>query len=431
MPQRGPSIVDAVTGLDTRAGPRQRSARRLGALGLVAGLCAAAPSAAEVQIAVDARAPLVMMVISPPGVRTATPSSALLALAGAALEPRTGLLLRSLEQAGVDESQVDACASERRFTCWVKAVDRHRGAGPSPRYLLVLVAHPAGEARARLISMLVDLEAATRAYRDADHRDPAWAEAVESRIFAVTIRTSATTVDLADRAALAQYFVQLFERDLRSPLERAGQWRPFSEVTIESAAAGLPIRVDGRLVGVTQAGLTRLIDFVPGSRQVVVDRANGDAERFDLTLTAGQVEQIRTTAAPLPMHAARSAVLWGGVASAVVGVAVGAAAGIIANDGLSSVCLVRAGASAADCPKVGTPTAGHDPDAAPALAVDTVNPAGVALAPLAAALIAAGGGWALGAGLLGPADDVPWWSIAIGVLAGGAAYGIGAALAAQ
>jgi len=56
-----------------------------------------------------------------------------------------------------------------------------------------------------------------------------------------------------------------------------------------------------------------------------------------------------------------------------------------------------------------------------------VNPSGVEMAPLALALVALGGTWSLGSWLFGEDEDVPWWSLGAGLLAGGLTYGIGVA----
>jgi len=384
---------------------------------LTLALLASIPATASAQIEVDPRAPVVLLIITPPGVQTSTPSSAFLEVAGAQLEARTSLAIRSMEQAGVDRGAIDRCDPTQRFTCWVTAVDRppHQG-----RFLISMIVHPAAAGHARLVPLLIDLAAARSYLATGDRQDSSWIERVEARIFADTIRGRPQTVDVRSRLALEGYFAQLFDERLRPVFERSGVWGALGSVIVESSDGGAPIAVDGRLIGLTQAGLTTLVDVKPGERSVRV----GEVATV-VSVTADAAVRIAPDGAPT--HVARAATFWGGVASIAAGVAVGIAGGVVAQDDVASACLVRGGASSEDCESIGGPGSARESDPEPSLSFDGVN-GGVPLVPLSASLIAAGVGWSVSAALLGDPDDVPWWGLAIGLIAGGAAFGVSAAI---
>jgi hypothetical protein len=161
---------------------------------------------------------LLMHVVSPKGQASRTPTSALLGAADRALAKNTDLIVRSLEQLGVDPGELARCPSEERLGCWTRTL---AAAGARPELLLILAVHPRPETQKdELYAILIDAAAASSAAdRSAGDR-----EALEQEIYAMSLESKPALVETSSTAALDRYFTNLVEHELRPVIERRGFW---------------------------------------------------------------------------------------------------------------------------------------------------------------------------------------------------------------
>lgn len=159
---------------------------------------------------------------------------------------------------------------------------------------------------------------------------------------------------------------------------------------------------------------TRFTDVPPG-RYRVTAAAPGHADgAWDLEMT--RANQSRT----LRLEPETGVARWG------VGLAGGLS--VVAAGGLTGLAVSRAGGSGITCANADCPSApGATFDPVVTEGGSDPNP-GFPVAPVAAGLGVAGAAWIVGALVEGEKDELPWWSIAIGVVAGAAAFGVGYAL---
>ena len=292
-----------------------------------------------------------------------------------------------------------------------------------PRYLLVLAVLPAPQASFQLYPVLLDTEQAGSIVDRARSGD---GERVEAAIFETSVRAPAKPI--ADVGELDAYFASVFDQNFRGAFERSGHWQPYGALVIDSAVEGLSIELDGRTIGATSAGATQLSKLIPGDRTLVLRGPRGHVQSETVRIDTGG--EVAVTALPPPgdPHIARAATLWTGAVVGVAGAVITGVALARAGDGVRGGCLVRPGDDPATCPQIGTLTFGYDAGAAPTTDPAAVNPSGVLMGPLGGALLLTGGTWAAGAALFGDDDDVPWWTLGIGLAAGALTYGLGAAL---
>ena len=101
---------------------------------------------------------------------------------------------------------------------------------------------------------------------------------------------------------------------------------------------------------------------------------------------------------------------------------------LLAGDDVRAGCLLRPG-SAAECPGIGPLRFGYgSTGTVPAIDPEAVNPGGVAVAPLGAALVVTGAVWIVGTGFLGEPRVPPWLELSVETAAGELAYRLTAAL---
>jgi hypothetical protein len=399
-------------------------------------LLAALPTDAPRTIAVDERTPSILLVTAPGGMAGGGHTSSLLRAASAAFAAHTDLRLLSPEQAGADLARFAACDRLVRLSCWVRAV-RPEASGtpeaPSPdsdedlRFLVVLASAPTADGRLRLSPMLIDTDRALEAIR-ALRPGAGGREAAEDAVFAGAERAASETIDPKDEAALDGYFRALVTRSLRSSLERTGHWSPQASLSLRTGAAGLGVRVDGRLVGTSGTGETLLTGLRAGRRELELVGPRGATSRVLVDLRPGEVHAVlleppRATAT----GAARPAALWGGLAVGVIGASL-TAVGLAQQGRIDARCLVRASEPDAGCPSLGYVSTRLEPDAAPTADPSRVDPGSFALAPLGFGLLGLGATTAVGTWLFTEAEEPPWWPLVAGLVVGGAAFAVGASL---
>lgn len=366
--------------------------------------------------------PTAFLVVTPPGVSARAPAADLMAAAAGALARHTHLRLRSLEQLGVDPTALDVCQGSAPLSCWARTV-HGLAAAERPRYALVLALQPAGPEREQVTLLLLDLDDATRRLDAAPTDDPEARAQVEDGLFATTPRAAPARLDLTEAEVRRGAFEAAVLDTFQAPLQAAGHWGGLGRIRLQDTLRGWPVRVDGLEAGVTAAVETTLEGAPAGPRRVSVVVPWGAPFEAEVTVAPGVDALVRVPAEPT-VHGARAAVRYGGLAVAAAGVAVLGVGLARARDGAGVTCLRRPG-DVGECAGLGTPTTGYDPGLIPSTNPGAVDAGGLAYVPMGAALVVAGGGASLWAWLESDEGAFPWWPLAVGLVAGGATYGLG------
>lgn len=283
--------------------------------------------------------------------------------------------------------------------------------------LMLLVALVDRAEGARLDVTLVDVPRAA-GIASASRGD----ENVEVEIAQSAVLARRATLPLADVAELANSVREMFESQIRPLLEAEGKWRPFGALEIYSDRPGLELSIDGRAIGATQLGATRVADVSIGTRTIVVRDALGVEHAGVAEVRASSVSIVDLRAAAAP-QVGRAVALWTGVGVAVVGAVITGIAASSAASRPQVICF----RGAPDCTEDQSSFATAGATYGGGLAAPR-NPGGVLLAPLGLSLVAAGGVSSLGIALFDDSDRVPWVEMLVGVVAGAATYGLCAAL---
>lgn len=369
-------------------------------------LAGALPSEAP---SVGERAPLVVVVLSPPQVPAQLAVSTLLETADRVVRPWTGLAVRSPEQAGAEPSALARCPTDRRLACWLSVAE---ALSPPPPFLLaVSVLARAGEPD-RVSAVLMDVARGAEVVRGVDGPDER-----EDLLQIHAAQATLGATPLADARALESWLTVLLTERWRPMLEARGQWMPLgrARLVLDQAAEA---ELDGRALGTLGPGEVLLDELRAGPRALRLTSADGRAQVVPLVLEPGVEARVAIVWPSAVAPILRTTTAWAGlgVAAAGLGLATWAAAASPGVQGLS--------------PCVGPACEGAQParwDDACTLTRD--DPAGcgatrgVRIAPLGLALLAGGATWALGAAL-GDTEAWPWLVWVVGAAAGAATYGV-------
>jgi hypothetical protein len=342
--------------------------------------------------------------------------SEVLRAAAAVVERRTNLVLLSPEQAGWDAELAAGCSSKNRLSCWARSV--RADSEPRPKYLLVVGILPQDERSESITSLLIDLEKARRAMQEIDRSTPSGEEMMEKRIYTESAQAAPAAVNARDRAELERYFEGVITVDFRRLLSSTGNLDLLGEIDLESPGEGWVVELDGKSIGATHAGHTRITELAPKTHSLAVIDPSGLHPRYETTLQigAGRTANVVVSNTGLQPGSARSiartAVFWGGAVTAVGGaVLVGASAliprsteQIVACSGTgcsqtphsSLVSFCELGSASASC------FSGRS----------RITPAALGLS-----LLALGGVSAVGTELIAD-DEAPWIPLAAGLGAG-------------
>lgn len=387
----------------------------------------AAPTARGAEV-VRSRVPAVLVVLTPPGKALTVPLSSVIEAASEAARWHTDLELRSPEQAGVATARLAACDARQRMTCWARAARTDLaavGAANAIRFIVVVVGRPVRPGIDRLNTLLIDLDAASLAYRSAVRTDPDWRDRVEDEIFRATAQGAAVTVDTRQPEALAAYFEDVVQGTLRDKLAEKGHWWPCGRLRVVEAPPGLALEIDGQPVGATGNGTTEIAPIQAGLRDVVVRGPQAHEVRASVEVRVGGEATVQWEGPPDGPHVARSITRWGGLGVVAIGAVVAGIGWARAGD-VETTCIRRT--DDASCPEVGAITVGFDPDEAPSTDPSQVNPSGVQLSSLGLALMTSGAAWSAGAWWLGEESSPPWWAWLAGLVVGSATYAVAAAV---
>lgn len=362
------------------------------ALSLVAaGLIAQAP--APTVLSARSPAPLALLLVTPTGEPGRVSRSEALRALEAVLDTRT-----ELRAVALDPSVNEACRG--RLGC---IVDATRSALSEASWLLVVTQITLEGEPDRVRALLLDLRALPL--------DPD-----EDAIDAASVRAEAREVATAE--ALRAVFARAFAGPFRPPLARAGRVRAQGRVRLAPTVPGALVHVDGRPVGTTGPGPTRIRGLAPGRHELRLTAPGRSPWAAEVEVASGPALLLEPELAPRPSarrDAVRAGLAIGGAATALAGGALLAVAFADASSDVKTACFT----SRPDCAGgQGFASFGYD---ASADRPEDVNPSGLGPGPVGAALAVMGTGVALGA--LFEEGETPWWSLGLSVAAGGAVLG--------
>jgi hypothetical protein len=372
------------------------------------------------------RTPAVLLLIVPKDATLRASSSALFDSTSRVLESDTRLILLPPERAGVDAATIAACDPGERFSCWLRAAR----AASAPKYVWVLIVQPAEHDREELTLFFIDAARALRESAQLPRDDPDHAEKLESLIFDLAIQVGPVQLDSIKPHELESWLRAAIAGPLAAALDPSQERAPLGRILLFAPHAGIPIALEGEVIGATQAKETELRDVRPGARRLAITVSGGPPLTRDVEVRAGRTTTV-AFALDLDLDLDENAPMLrygmfaGGAASVVLGgvflVAAVQRAGAVAEG-----CLMRPGDNAA-CEDLGAITFAHSPDDLPALDTERANPPSVPIFALALGLIAHGA--ISGAGALYFEDEGDLWiPFVAGIAAGALTFGAGALL---
>lgn len=292
-----------------------------------------------------------------------------------------------------------------------------------PGYMLI-VTHVAVQGRPdRVVAHFFNTDLALQVYHEAPRR-PGWADAVEDQVLEQAVLAEMRQPELLPSGVDA-FAESLFTEHLRPVLAARGHWLPFGTVEVRDAPAGGSVEVDGRTVGVTREGSTRLEEVPPGAHQVRIRHPDYQDLEASVVVETGRtalvqgkmkIDRSRSSAGP-------QVVFWSGAALAAAGLGVLVYA-VASDSGARTVCV---GDGADFCTEGTRFQAGSIRGSDPGV-LDPGPGGGVLLAPLGYSMLGSGLIMSVGSKTFEKKSEFPWWSVGIGLAAGAAAYGISAAV---
>jgi hypothetical protein len=235
-------------------------------------------------------------------------------------------------------------------------------------------------------------------------------------------------VQVSNVAGLRTYFEKLFADEFKASFEKSGNFEPYGQIDVQTDAPGLLIDLDGKVVGQTKSGMTRIAEVPPGTRKIGFEDPSKNWNRYEtqIEVKRGDVREVRPMLVRAPASGAvRQLTFWGGVGVAAIGAAITTYAAAQKMKGVYLVpCTNPNGTGCASAPPSGFTTF-CDLGGGGQSCVNGGK--GILAAPLGYSILAMGASWALGTEFFDAKEEIPWRSLLIGVAVGGAAYAISAA----
>lgn len=345
--------------------------------------------------------PLALLLVTPTGEPGRISRSEAIRTVGEALESRTELFPEI-----VDPSVNEDCKG--RLACIVRELRAASRSRHDPaRWLLVVTQITLEGEPDRASATLVDLRRAEGLV------DSVFGTDAEVRLDEASARAGPVLLESSDE--LASYLTRALDGPFRAPLAERGDLRAKGRLRIEPSVPGAIVQLDGRALGAVGSGPTVINRVRLGVHELRITAAGAPPWETWLELSAHAPEaSIRPEldASPGRRSFLRPGLAVGGGVLAAAGAALVTWAILQAGD-VDTACF----RSRPGCEE-GTGFAGFGYDAR-ASRPEAVDPEGIGVAPLGAALAIAGTGIALGA-LLEGGEGVPWWSLGLSVVAGGA-----------
>ena len=378
------------------------------------------------------RVPLAFLLVSPSGASARVRSSALIELVSEAFERRTDFAPRV-----VAPERASDCKG--RLGCMARVVrsdyDRERLRGPDgrslpfavhlerirdrrsdiPEVLLVLSSLALGD-EDRLLPTWVDTDRALEIFHEADRTRPDWEREVEAAVREQAVPVELPFGEVRDEHEARLWVEKLVESALRPELERTGHWEPYGELRIVGIPNGTALLYDERPLGAPADAVVLMTGVPSGAHTLALARGDLPVWAREVSVSPSQLTEVEVTLDIVEPHPLRTGLMWTGVGVGALGL--GATAWALAAQPSDTI----------------TYCSGSCDDRFLVLGEDTSgvrvgeSPSGVLLAPLGASLVLTGATWWLGSLLVGDEEEVPWLAFASGLVLGGAAYGLAAAL---
>ncbi len=305
-------------------------------------------------------------------------------------------------------------------------VDRLRRDGVVySRYLLVLTNVTREGQPDRMSALLVDTDQALALFHAADRRRDGWEDDLEARVAASAVLAEVRRKEIPTAALARGFMNDLFTKTLRPPLEEAGYYEPYGALEITCDVEGAGISIDGTTVGVTQDEPIAVRRVRPGTHVIELTDPKHAPFTVSVLVERGQTAPVSVDLRALENNPSRIAdriVFWSGIALSVIGAGVLVAAVATQDRDLVTACFDEPGGDCSGGSAFTTLGARHADDTAP----EDVNPRGLLLGPFGYSLIGAGATFTVGS--LFEEDSAPWISLIAGLVIGGTAYGLSAAL---
>lgn len=365
-------------------------------------LLALSQPVADLDASNTARAPAIVLVITPFGAETSAGRSAVLRILSEVIEEHTDLRARSLEQTGLDEQSFLACPGGERLSCWTKLVE------PTKANILFVVSLQGEREGDRIAVSAIDARQAAEVL--SSERDAAQAEDL---IFERAAHARPTIVDAGDPAKLLEHLEGVVTDELASLLTSVGHWRPFGEISLSVECERCALDIDGSTVGSVARGDVLVRGVRAGPRTLSYRTASAVTIRCTADVVRGERAVARCDEpAPAP-SVWPDVLLYGGAAAAALGTVAVAWSIERSASGPDGHCLTRGGETS--CDSLGFAGTAYSSGAAPAVGDDALR-GGVPLAPIGLGLLTAGGAWLITRWLAG--EDVVPWTALIGLGAG-------------
>jgi len=359
------------------------------------------------------RVPLTLVVSTPTGQVADISKSELIRIASDLVKEHTDFFPQDL-----DELVIEECKG--RLTCL--ALKSRRGEEGSEglqdaKYLLLISNVSIPDGADRLSIVLLDVEAALRIHRDAV-RKVGWQDEVEATISEEAVISPPLRSEVRDAQEATTFLATAFTRELARGLEDAGHWEPYGNIEISCEHEGAVIQLDGNGLGSTVSGVTELHRARPGARTLEIEQQGYEPFQTTVEVTRGGIAKVHVDLTSLPSNTTgivRQAVAWSGVAVGAVGVAL-SIFGAVKKGNAESGCFAPCDTGSQFI------TFGYDPSEVGS--TSNINPSGVAIVPLGAALAGTGLTWSLGSWLFAEDGDIPWIQLLVGAAVGGTTYAI-------
>lgn len=397
-----------------------------------------AEAAAPAQlITATERAPLAFILNTPTGAIANTSSSEVIRIVGDFFRRETSLTPQLIESdvvrscqgqitclvlaARPDYERNDLRLADGQLVPYREHVRRLKKAGETyARYLFMLSNVTVPGRPDRMTALLVDTDLALGLYHRTVQKRAGWKEDLEAQIATRAVPIPEARAVVKDAESARQFLEQVLTRDYVGTFEESGHWRPYGTLDLVTDIANMEVSIDGLPIGSTAVGVTRITKLLPGTRSVVLRHPD-----FAVATAVATVRRQETTSlepeliriASDSIKTERNIVLYSGIGIGTVGVGLLAFAVVRAASSPRRVCITAAGTGCGSRFQ----TTGFDGSAmlneAPSL-----NPGGVLVGPLGAALATTGATFTLGV-LLSDDSATPWWYALLGGALGGAIYG--------
>jgi len=276
-------------------------------------------------LVVDEREPVAMMVKTPRGELASARISEILRVANEVFRQHTGLRVDSMEIAGVDRTALSKCDLDEQLSCWsrllIDAYTNDSERSP-PRLLMVTSVIPDSKKGDRFSTLLIDLSEVQRIVENSSRGGQDLSANIEDIIFERAVETVSGFTLVSNLESANRYFNHLVTQRLRQKLRSIGQWRPFGEIRL-TGGKGMMVMLERQLVGSVSDDEVLIRGLRAGHRKLELRSVDGSIRPIEFTemVQAGQVVSVSVIQEPNfeGLEASKSVMRWAGLGTALVG----------------------------------------------------------------------------------------------------------------